>query len=86
LSALLVKVVANVFRALAILNGHLVAALTAIDYALQERRALAGNSSALFVIILSVIVAEHGLDLNKAIPTDECRIVVFYQDFPLVHF
>jgi hypothetical protein len=58
---------------------------TTIDNALQEGRALAGNSSALFVVVLSVVVAQDGLDLQEVIPTDVRWITVLQQHFPFLH-
>jgi len=84
LAVLLSQVVAEILRTALVLQDHLVATTTAVDDALQQRLAVTGNASGLVAVILTVVVAEHVVDLLERFPGDVGRILIADTDFPLI--
>ena len=74
--ALLAEVVAHVVGPALVLHDHLVAALAAVDDAVEQGLARPGDAAGLVAVVLAVVVAEHGLDPLECGPVDVGRILV----------
>ena len=61
-AVLLAQIIADVAGAGLVLHHHLMAALAAVDDAVEQGGARAGNAPGLVAVILRVVVAQHLLD------------------------
>ena len=80
---LLPERVAQVLGPALVLHDHLVAALAAVDQAVQQGLPGPRDAPGLVPVVLAVVVADHGLDLLKSGPVDVGGIHVPDVDPPL---
>jgi hypothetical protein len=66
--------IAHVLASALVAHSHLVSAFTAIGDAVRQRCAIAWDSTALDVLVLGAIVAQHRLDLLEGLPIDIGRV------------
>ena len=67
------------------MDHHLVPALPAVDEALEQRLAGAGDATGAVAIVFGLVVGAYGLHLLKGAPVDIGRVLVFHADLPLIH-
>ena len=83
-AVLLAQIIADVAGAGLVLHHHLMAALAAINDAVEQGGARAGNAPGLVAVILRVVVAQHRLDPVECLPGDVGRILVLHDEPPLL--
>src|ERR1700694_5207877 len=77
-AVMLMQVIANVLAAALVAHDHLVAALTAPGDPVQQCCTVTRDAAALGAQIFGAVVAQHGLDLLKRLPTYVSGIFVFH--------
>src|SRR5260370_42388525 len=75
--------IAHVLAAALVAHSHLVSAFAAIGDAVEQRCAIAWDSTALDVLVFRTIVAQHRLDLLESLPIDINRVFVPHHDPPV---
>ena len=80
---LLPQVVTEVLRTALVLHAQLVAALAAVDDAVEKRLPVARYATALVAVVLRVVITQHLLNPLICFPRHVRRIMVANDDAPL---
>src|SRR5258708_9603662 len=82
-AVMLMQVIANVLAAALVAHDHFVAALAAPGDPVQQCRAATRDAATLGAQIFGAVVAQHGPDLLKCLPTYVSGIFVLHHDPPV---